>query len=144
MLKEKLQADQIVSLKSGDKKKLEVLRFILAQIKYKEIDKQQDLTDDEVIQVLKKQVKELQESIESFEKGGREDLTNSSKEQVTIINAYLPAEISDDELKTAVQQIITDNKAVYDQDPKKIIGLCIGKLKSKADPKRIMSTLQSL
>lgn len=144
MLKQKLQADQIASLKNGDKKKLEILRYILAQIKNKEIDTQKELTEDEVIGVLKKQVKELQESIESFEKGGRTDLSENSKNQLNIIKEYLPAEISDEELKKEIQTIIQENKTLYDQDPKRIIGICMGKLKSKADPKRIMSILQAL
>ena len=73
MLKEKLQSDQIQALKSGDKDKLSALRYILAQIKNKEIEKMADITDDDVVIVLKKIAKELRESIEAFEKGGRKD-----------------------------------------------------------------------
>ncbi|TRZ52082.1 hypothetical protein D4R99_03395 [bacterium] len=142
MLRQKLASDQIAALKSGDKVKLDILRFILAQIKNKEVDKKSELTDEETIVVMKKVVKELKESIEAFDKGGRKDLSDGSKKQLEIVSVYLPAEISDAELKTEVEKVIKKNQAVFDNNQKAIIGICIRELKSKADPGRIMKTLQ--
>jgi len=143
MLKQKLQDDQITALKSGDKTKLGVLRFILAQIKNKEIDKKSELNDDETLLVIKKVTKELKESIEAFEKGGRKDLSDDSKKQLKIILVYLPAEISDEELKNEIGKIIKENQTVFDNNQKAIIGICMKQLKSKADPGRIMNVLSS-
>ena len=147
MLRQKLQEDQIVALKSGDKTKLEILRFILAQIKNKEIDKNPpaggELNDEEALVVIKKVTKELKESIEAFEKGGRKDLSDDSKKQLKIVSVYLPAEISDEELYEEVEKVIKENQAVFDKNKKSIIGICMKQLKSKADPGRIMKVLSS-
>jgi hypothetical protein len=143
MLRQKLQDDQLAALKSGDKTKLEILRFILAQVKNKEIDKKSDLNDEETVLVLKKITKELKESIDAFEKGGRKDLGDSSKKQLEIISLYLPTEISDEELKSEVEKIIKENQAIFDSNQKVIIGICMKQLKSKADPGRIMKLLQT-
>jgi len=144
MLRQKLQDDQIAALKSGDKTRLNVLRFILAQIKNKEIDKKSDLNDEEVLVVLRKVIKELKESVEAFEKGERKELAEDSKKQLEIASVYLPAEISDSELKGEVEKVIKENQAVFDNNQKAIIGICMKSLKSKADPGRIMKILQGI
>ena len=153
MLRQKLQVDQITALKAGDKTKLNVLRFILAQIKNKEIDKNPpaggELNDEEVLVVLRKVIKEIKESVEAFEKGGRKDLLEDNKKQLEIASVYLPAEISDDELRLEIEKVIKENQATFDnnlpagrQAKSAIIGICMKSLKSKADPGRIMKTLQ--
>ena len=144
MLRQKLQDDQIAALKAGDKTRLNVLRFILAQIKNKEIDKKSDLNDEEVLIVLRKVIKELKESVEAFEKGERKELAEDSKKQLEIASVYLPAEISDSELKGEVEKVIKENQAVFDNNQKAIIGICMKSLKSKADPGRIMKILQGI
>lgn len=147
MLRQKLQDDSIIALKSGDKEKLSVLRFIISQIKNKEIEKNPpkggELDDNETVGVLKKFAKELKESIDAFEKGKRKDLVDINKRQLEIVSQYLPAEISEENLKKEIEKIINENKSVYDQNPKAIIGLCMKQLKSKADPSRIMKILSS-
>ena len=142
MLRQKLQDDQIAALKAGDKTKLGVLRFILAQIKNKEIDKRSELNDEETMTVLRKVIKELKESVEAFEKGGRKELAEDSKKQLDFASFYLPAEISDEELKKEIEVVIKENQAVFDNNQKAIIGICMKELKSKADPGRIMKILQ--
>lgn len=143
MLRQKLQDDSILALKAGNKTRLSVLRFILAQVKNKEIDKQSELNDEETMVVLRKVIKELKESVEAFEKGGRIELLEDSKKQLEIALVYLPAEIGDDELKKEIERVIKENQAVFDNNQKVIIGLCMKELKSKADPGRIMKTLQT-
>jgi hypothetical protein len=143
MLRQKLQDDSLIALKTGDKTKLSVLRFILAQVKNKEIDKQSELNDEETMVVLRKVIKELKESVEAFEKSGRKELLEDSKKQLEIALVYLPAEISDDELKKEIEKVIKENQAVFDNNQKAIIGVCMKELKSKADSGRIMKTLQT-
>jgi hypothetical protein len=143
MLKQKLQEDQIIALKSGDHDKLNIIRFIISQIKNKEIEKRSELSDDEVILVLKKIAKELNESISAFEKGNRQDLVEENKKQLTIISQYLPQEISDEELKNEIKRIIQENQDLYQKNPKAIIGICIKQLKSKADSSRIIKILSA-
>ena len=142
MIRETIQTDQIKALKSGDKDTLEVLRYILAQIKNKEIEKKANLSDEEVVSVLRKQLKELNESIEAFEKGGRNDLVGQCSKQKEVIVKYLPAEMSDEELQKKINAIIEKNKDLQQKNPKLIIGICMKELRQKADPSRIMKLLQ--
>ena len=144
MLRQQLQADQLQALKSGDKGKLEVLRYILAQIKNREVDKKTELNDEETMDVLRKYVKQLNESIEAFEKGGRPELAAEYKAQKEVATAYLPQQLSDEELNAEIQKIIDENKELYEQNPKAIIGKCMQGLKNKADSARIMAVLTSL
>lgn len=143
MLRQKLQDDQLTALKAGEKIKLGVLRFILAQVKNKEIDKKSELNDEETMTVLRKVIKELKESVEAFEKGGRKELTAEYKAQLEVALVYLPKEISDEELKSEIEKVIKANQATFDNNQKAIIGICMKELKSKADPGRIMKTLQT-
>lgn len=143
MLRKKLQDDQIGYLKSGDKEKLSVLRYILAQIKNKEIETKKELTDEETVVVLKKIAKELKESVDAFQKGNRPDLVAENKKQLDIVSVYLPPEISDEELSAEIDKILKENAAVVQNNPKAGIGLCMGRLKTKADPSRIMQVLKT-
>lgn len=91
MIKQKIQANIIKSLKSKDEKTLSVLRYLSSQIKYKEIDKKQDLSDEEVVQLIRKQIKKLNEAAEIFQRGERGDLATQNKEQIKTLSAYLPS-----------------------------------------------------
>lgn len=142
MLKDTLQKDQIVALKAGDKVKLSVLRYIVAQIKNKEIEKKAPLTDEEIIAILRKYQKELNESIEAFQKGNRADLIAESKAQYEVAATYLPAQMSDEQLKQEVDKLVQANQAAYQKNPKSIIGICMKELRQKADPARIMKLLE--
>ncbi len=144
MLRDQIQSDQITALKAGEKEKVEALRFILSQIKNKEIDKKESLKDEETVAILRKQCKELNESIEAFTKGSRTDLAASSKKQLEIISPYLPDEISDEVLFNEVKAIITQNRELFEKNKNAIIGLCMKQLRNKAAPERIMKALQSL
>lgn len=143
MLRQKLQDDQIASLKSGDKVRLTVLRFVISQIKNKEIEKKSELNDEETLVVLKKFAKEVNESITAFTKGNRPELVDENKKQLEIISTYLPKEISDEELAAEMDKILAENKALIDENPKAVIGVVMGRLKAKADPTRIMPMLRS-
>lgn len=141
MLVKKLQDEQIKALKGGDKARLEILRYILAQIHNREIEKKGKLSDEETVTVLKKISKELKESIEAFQKGERPDLASSNQKQLEIVGEYLPEEISDEELKKEVDSLIFRNKELFGKNPKALIGICVKELRSKADPSRIMKIL---
>lgn len=143
MLIQQLQDDQVQALKSHEKDKLSVLRYILAQIQNKKIEKQVDLSDDDIIAVLQKIAKELRESVDAFEKGGRKDLVSEYKKQLDILIPYLPKELTDEELVKTIDELITQNKEIYDKNPKAIIGICMKLLRSKADSSRIMKILSS-
>ncbi len=142
MLRQKLQEDQLAALKSGNKEVLEVLRFVIAKVKNQEIEKKAELNDDETVQVLKKVVRELNESKEAAEKGNRQDLIDQNVAQINILTPYLPAELSDEQLGAEIDRLIAANKDLFETNKKAIIGLCMKELRAKADGTRIMKILQ--
>lgn len=142
MLLGKIQTDQLSALKARDQEKLNILRYILAQINYKKIDKKSDLTDDEIVQVLRKVQKELDETIESAKQAKRENLRNDAEKQKAVVTQYLPKEISDEEVKKEIEKIIGLNKTVFDTNKKAIIGIVMKELRTKASSQRIIQILQ--
>jgi len=144
MILQQLQAEQITALKSKETLKLQTIRGIIAQIKNKEIDKHAPLSEEECLEVIKKIKKELVESIDSFTKGGRTDLLDETQKQLTIVSAYLPAEISDEEIESSIKTILEKNTALIAQNPKTAIGLCMKELRGKADSSRILSALRKI
>lgn len=144
MLKAKLQGEQIRAMKSGDKILLDTIRFILSAVKNKEIEKRVELNDEEITTVIKKFAKELKESIDAFTKGVRPDLVTNCKKQLAIVTPYLPIEISDEELKKCVQQLVDQNKELASHNPNALKGVCVKELKTKAEPGRIVQILNIL
>ncbi len=139
MLRAKLQADQLTALKSGNRDLLEVLRFVIARIKSREIDAKQELNDDEVLQIIKKYMRELDEAITSARQANRPDLIEKNEKEKLLIEPYVPAQLSDDELERAVDEVIATNKAAAEANPKALLGICVRELKSRADSSRIVA-----
>lgn len=142
MLKQKLQEQRDIAMKAKDQERLTTIRYILAQITNKEIDKHSDLTDTEIIDILRKESKKLDESITAFKTGGRNDLVAEYEAQKNIIASYLPKELSDDELKAKIQEIIGKNQELYNKNPNALIGICIKELSSLASPSRISAIVR--
>ncbi len=137
MLKNKLQKDMVQALKEKDQTKLEVLRFLLSEIKYAEIEKKADLTDEEVIKLLQKEVKKRQEALDLIKKSNRQDIISKEEKQIEIIKSYLPEMISDQELEKVVDEMLSQNPTATNPGP--IIGQIMSKLKGKVDGGKIAS-----
>lgn len=105
-LLERLQSDLNASRKSGDKARTLLLGTIIADARNREIELRHDLTDDEVIDVLRRGIKKRRESIEMYTKGARADLAEKERVEVDTLATYLPAAVSDDELRAAVRAAI--------------------------------------
>jgi uncharacterized protein YqeY len=105
-LADRLQADLTTARKAGDKARTLLLGTIIADVRNREIEVRRDLTDDDVIEVLRRGIKKRRESIDMFRKGGREDLAGKESAEVEALSAYLPAAVSDDELRAAVRAAI--------------------------------------
>ena len=110
-------------MKSGQKDKVEKLRFILSFITQEEKDKNKELSDSEIIQILKKALKRNQDSYEQFTKAGREDLASKEKEEILIIQNYLPEEMTEEEIIKIIQETITSIGATSMKDMGKVIGM---------------------
>jgi uncharacterized protein YqeY len=105
-LLQKLQSDLNASRKSGDKAATLLLGTIISDVKNREIELKRDVTDDDAMEVLRKGIKKRRESIEMFEKGNRAELASIEKEQVKLLEAYLPAAVDPDDIRAAVKAAI--------------------------------------
>lgn len=132
MLKDTIQKDMTGAMKKGDKRSVQVLRFILSEINYAQIKKgQSQMTDEDTVGVLKKEVKKRKDAIEMFVKGNRSDLVKEEELQLTIIFRYIPKGMESEDIEKAVDEVIA---SVTDtSNPGKVIGMVMGKLKGKAD-----------
>lgn len=142
MIQAKIQENLIIALKEKKATELSVLRFLQSALKNKEIEKKEALTDEEVVQTIRKQIKELDDAKLLFEKGGRADLVSQNEQQIGILSAYLPAEMPDSDLKKEVDRIIATNKELYEKNPKIVMGLCMKELRAKVNPQRIAAFFQ--
>lgn len=109
-LREKVEQDLVVAMKSRDAEKVSVLRFLLSAVKYKEVDTKSRLTDEQVIEVLAKQVKTHKESVEAFRNGGREELASKEESELKILQNYLPAQMSEAEVRRQVIESLSQIK----------------------------------
>src|SRR6266566_1724148 len=110
-LQERVDSDLKEAMRAKDTRRLGVLRMLKAALKYAAIAKsgaEAELSDAEAAQVVRKQVKQCRDSIESFEKGGRAELANKKKEELSILNAYLPQAMSGDALTKVVRETIAE------------------------------------
>lgn len=137
MLLEQIKGELMEAMKARNDSKVSTLRFLLAQIQNKTIEKKQELTDEDVILVIQKQAKKSQESIEAFKQGGREDLVGKEQSELDILSKYLPQQISVDKLRKIVQQTATEVGAVGPADFGKVMGMVMGKVKGQADGNQV-------
>jgi uncharacterized protein YqeY len=144
MLFEKIQKDQIEAMKSRENGKLQTLRYILSQIKNEQIEKRRELSDEEIVSIIRKEVKKLQDASSQFREGNREDLAKENDGQIQIISTYLPQELSDENLKEKVMELIKSNEAVFNKNKNAFIGIAISKLKDQASSSRIAETVKAL
>lgn len=130
MIKNDIQLAINSALKAGNKTELNALRFVISQVQYEEIAKQKELTDEEVVSLMQKEVKKRKEANEMFKKGNRNDLVIDEEAQIAVIQKYLPQQLSEVEL----EKIVTDTIAqTADKNIGKIIGLVMAKVKGKTD-----------
>lgn len=132
-LKGQITEDMKSAMKAGNKDRLKVVRLMLAAIKQIEVDKRIELDDAAVLAVLGKMVKQRHDSIEQFEKGGREDLAEIERYEITVINDYLPEQLGADELAAMVDEVIQETGASSIRDMGKVMGLIKAKAAGRAD-----------
>ncbi len=137
MLKEKINNDLKDAMKARDALKTSCLRMIIADIKNTSIAKQRKLKDEDIIEVLQRQVKQHKDSIEGFKKGDRQDLVDKEIKELEIIRGYLPEQLTPDEIKDIVKQAIEETGARERKDIGKVIGTVMPKVKGMADGKLV-------
>ncbi|SFV78173.1 Transamidase GatB domain protein [hydrothermal vent metagenome] len=132
-LKARITEDMKSAMKAKDKDALKAVRMILGAIKQKEVDDRIELDDTQVLAVIQKMVKQRKDSISQFKDAGRIDLVDVEEAELAIINNYMPEQLSEAEIATAVDKAIADIGASSMQDMGKLMGLLKGQLGGKAD-----------
>lgn len=144
-LEETLENDLQQAMRAKDADKLGVLRMVKAAIiNYKIEKKKERLEDGDVVDILQKQAKQRRESLESFEKAGRKDLADKEKKELTILEIYLPKQLSDAEIKALAQQVIAKTGAKTKADMGMVMKDLMPLVKGKADGKKVNEVLGSL
>ena len=139
-IQERIDSDLKEAMRARDTTKLGVLRMLKSALKYAAIAKsgvEAELSDAEATQVVRKQVKQRHDSIESFEKGGRAELANKEKEELAILNAYLPQTMSGDELATSVRETIAEVGATSKAQMGAVMKALQAKVAGRADGKTL-------
>lgn len=143
-LTEKLADDQKAALKSGEETTLSTIRLLRSAIHYAEVDRRGPLDDDAVLSIIVRQVKQRRESIEEFKKGQRPDLVEKEEAEIAVLQRYLPAQASREEVEAVALQVISETGAHGKQDMGKVMPQVISRFRGKADGRLISQVVQEL
>jgi len=133
--KNQLTNDMKEAMKAKDTVRLGVVRFLLSAIKNAEIDKGQELTDEEAQKIVAKQIKQMKDAIEQFKAGDRPDLVEAEEAKIKVLEAYLPAQLSQAELEKIIDEVISQVGEV--KNPGQVIGLVMKQVAGRADGKQV-------
>ena len=143
-LKEQLTTDMKEAMKSHDKDRLAVIRMVRGAIRQQEIDGQKELSDEDVIAVMSKEIKMRKDSIEEFKKGGREDLIAKTQAEIDVLMPYMPAQLSEDEVRELVKAAVAETGAATPKDMGRVMGALMPKVKGRADGKLVNTLVRSM
>ena len=132
-LKDQITDDMKAAMRAKDAVKLGTIRLITAAMKQKEVDERVELTDTLVLAIIEKMIKQRKDSIQQFEAGGRQDLADIEKTELTVLVAYMPASLSDAEITSEVTAAIASSGATGPQDMGKVMANVKPKLAGRAD-----------
>lgn len=144
MLKEKLLEDLKLAMKEKDINKKNAVQMVRTAILQIEKDKQIEVSDEQILDIISKEIKKRKESLEDFEKAGREDLIQKTNEEIKAIEGYLPAQLTDEELKEKLQEIIAELGATTMKDMGSVMKKAKEVIGAAADGKRINEMVKSL
>ncbi|HEV2527941.1 MAG TPA: GatB/YqeY domain-containing protein [Thermomicrobiales bacterium] len=142
-LQQRLMDDVKVAMKSGDVVSREAIRFLQSVYRNAEIDKRGPLDEDEELALLQKQVKQRTESVDQFRAAGRDDLVEREEAQLRVIERYLPAQLTDDELAELVSAAVAETGASGPRDMGKVMPVLLPRIGGRADGKRVSSAVRA-
>jgi len=142
-LRDTIDADTKDALKSGAKDKVSTLRMLNAALKNKQIEKRRPLTEEEVIETVRSLIKQRQDSIEQFAKGGRQDLVDKETAEIAVLERYLPQQMAREELEAMVRAAITQTGAQGARDMGKVMKAIIPMVGGRADGKLVSELVKN-
>ena len=143
-IKKCLMADLKTAMKNKDSLLKSVITMLRADIKQIEVDKRIELADEDVIDIIAKQIKAKQSAIEDFRNGNREDLAEEALAEIELLKKYLPEQLSHEELETIIKAVVEEVGATTMKDMGKVMGLVNPQVKGKADGKAVSTIVKSL
>jgi uncharacterized protein YqeY len=141
---DRIKEDLIKSMKAKDGTRVSVLRLLLASIKNREIEKKEALTDEEVLAEIASAAKRRKESLEAFREGERQDLVEKEEAELVILEEYLPEQISEEEVRRTVQDVVAEVGAQSPSDLGKVMKELMPRLKGKADGKMVNQIVREI
>jgi len=143
MLRKRIKEEMIAAMKAGDKRRLGTIRLVLAAIKQREVDERIELDDTQVLAVLDKMVKQRRDSLAQYEQAGRTDLAEQEAFEITVLQDYLPAALSEAEIDALIDQIISSTGASSAKDMGKVMGQIKPKAQGRADMGKISAKIRA-
>jgi uncharacterized protein YqeY len=142
-LKERITEDMKAAMRAKDAERLGTIRLLTAAMKQKEVDERIELDDVAVVAILDKMLKQRKDSIDAFEKAGRQDLADKEKAEVVVLQGYLPARLSQEEIAAEVRAIVTEIGATGPGDMGKVMGAVKQRLAGKADMGQVSAAVKA-
>ena len=137
-----LQEELKIAMKAGERAKMIGLRNIIGKFKAAQIDKGESLTDEESLKILKTAAKQLKESIDQYQKGGRDDLAEKEAFELSLLEKYLPEQLSEEQIRETVKNIVKNTEAGSMQDMGKVMGATMKELAGSADGKIVQKIVK--
>lgn len=143
MIATKIKEQITEALKARDELRVSTLKLLSSALHNAEIKKQEDLSEQEELEVVKREAKMRKDAIEAYEKAGATERAQKEKDELVILQAYLPEEISDEEIQKIVDEVVTSTDSVSMKDMGKIIGEVMRKCKGQADGKKVSEMVRA-
>lgn len=142
-LKTKISDDLKAAMRAGDARRRDAIRLLTAALKQREVDERRELADADVIAVIDRMIKQRRDSIAQFERGGRQDLADIEKFELTVLQAYMPQALSEEEIATTVAAAMAETGARAPSDMGKVMGVLKGKLAGRADMSKVSALVKA-
>lgn len=139
---EKLKQDMVEAMKNKEKERLTVIRMVKAAMDQEHIDRKKEINDELLIDVVNKQIKMRKDSIVEFEKGGRSDLVEKTQSEIDMLMAYLPEQLSEEEVAKIIDEIFAEVKPESQKDMGKVMKEATARLKGKTDMKEVSNIIK--
>lgn len=142
-LKEQITNDMKNAMRSKETERLNAIRLLLAAMKQKEVDERIELTDTHIIAIIEKMIKQRKDSITQYQAAKRDDLVAGETFELELLQTYMPAQLSDEEITAAVQKVVQTSGASGPQDMGKVIAILKAELAGKADMGKVSGLVKS-
>ena len=142
-LKEQITEDMKTAMRAKDAARLGTIRLINAEIKRKEVDERIELDDAQVLAIIEKMIKQRKDSISQFEAGGRQDLADTERAEMSVLSTYMPAAMPEEEVRAEVEAAVASTGATGPQDMGKVMGVLKPKLAGRADMTQVSALVKA-